>query len=355
MESMEMITEFWKNRSVFITGHTGFKGGWISLWLHQLGAKVYGYSRHPKTFPNFYTVANLESIFQESFIGEINDFNYLSKALRKSNPSLILHMAAQPLVRESYANPIETYNTNVMGTVNILEAARNLKNLKAIVNVTSDKCYENKEWIWPYREEDTLGGIDPYSNSKACAELVTKSYKISFLEKEKIGIASVRAGNVIGGGDWSKDRLIPDFFRALLSGEVLNIRNPNAIRPWQHVLEPLFGYLKLSEKLILNSPKYSGAWNFGPFHKDIRSVSEVIDFLATKKEDFKYFLSPDDNLYEAKILKLDSTKAREILGWDPKWSLEDALLKTLEWNDAFLRQDNMREFSLKQIECFLMS
>ncbi len=348
-----MIQDFWKNRSVFITGHTGFKGGWISLWLHLMGAKVYGYSRNPSTNPNFYKITNLESVFEKSFIGEINDFDYLSEALNKSNPSLIFHMAAQPLVRDSYENPIETYNTNVMGTVNILEAARKLKNIKAIVNITSDKCYENKEWIWPYREEDALGGIDPYSNSKACAELVAKSYHASFMEKENIGIASVRAGNVIGGGDWSKDRLIPDFFRALINEEVLNIRCPKAIRPWQHVLEPLSGYLELSKKLILDSSKYSGAWNFGPFHKDARSVSEVIDFLASKKKNLKYFLNQSNNLHEAKILKLDSTKAREILGWEPKWSLEDALLKTLEWNDAFLKKDNMRVFSIKQIENFL--
>ena len=353
MEGMGMIKEFWKNRKVFITGHTGFKGGWIALLLHHLGAKVYGYSRNPSTRPNFYDIANLESIFEKSFIGEINDFNYLSAVLNQSNPSLIFHMAAQPLVRDSYVNPIETFNTNVMGTVNILEAARSQENIKAIVNITSDKCYENKEWIWPYREEDVLGGRDPYSSSKACAELVAKSYKLSFLEKENIGIASVRAGNVIGGGDWSKDRLIPDFFRALNNGEVLNIRSPNAIRPWQHVLEPISGYIMLAEKLILDNKKYSGAWNFGPYQKDTRSVSSVIDFLVSKKNNSKYSFNKKENLYEAKTLKLDSTKARENLGWEPKWTLEEALSNTLEWNEAFLRKENMKDFSIRQIDSFI--
>ena len=344
---------FWKDRKVFITGHTGFKGGWISLWLHSMGAKVYGFAREPNTNPNFFHVTMLSSIFEESFIGEIDDFDYLSASLKECKPSIMFHMAAQPIVKDSYLDPVETYRTNVMGTVNILEAARNSESLKVIVNVTSDKCYENKEWIWPYRENDRLGGKDPYSNSKACAELITKSYQYSFLENKGIGIASVRAGNVIGGGDWSKDRLIPDFLRSLNNSEVLDIRSPNSIRPWQYVLEPISGYIKLAEKLKNNIHKYSGGWNFGPKYSDSWSVSSVVEFLAKKKDKLKWHVNEKNQFPEARILKLDSTKAREVLNWSSKWNVEEALLKTLEWHDAFESKYDMKEFSLNQIQDYL--
>ena len=344
---------FWKDRKVFITGHTGFKGGWISLWLNSMGAKIYGYAREPNTNPNFFSVANLSSIFEESFLGEINDIENLSESLNKCKPSIIFHMAAQPIVKDSYLHPVETYETNVMGTVNILEAARNSESVKVIINITSDKCYENKEWIWPYRENDRLGGKDPYSNSKACAELITNSYKLSFLDQKGIGIASVRAGNVIGGGDWSKDRLIPDFFRALKNSEILNIRSPNSIRPWQYVLEPISGYILLAEKLTNNISTYSGGWNFGPKSSDFWPVSAVIKFLAKKEDKLKWHFNEKVEFHEARILKLDSTKAREELNWKSKWNVEKALLKTLQWHEAFEKEYDMKKFSLKQIEDYL--
>ena len=267
-----MTSSFWNGKTVFVTGHTGFKGGWIAHWLSELGACVHGYALNPPTTPNFFTETNLQERLVGANIGDIRDLGLLDKAIKQSKPDIVIHMAAQPLVRESYNTPVETFSANVMGTVNVLEASRRVGTVKAIVNITTDKCYDNKEWIWPYRESDRLGGHDPYSASKACAEIVAAAYRSSFLSDADIQLASVRAGNVIGGGDWATDRLIPDFLRALDAGETLKIRSPNAVRPWQHVLEPLSGYLMLAEQLYEQGEPFAEAWNFGPNEEDARSV-----------------------------------------------------------------------------------
>ena len=344
-----MNPDFWRNRSVFLTGHTGFKGGWIALWLSQLGAKVHGYSLAPPTTPNFFTATQLEDRLQSSTIADIKDLSKLAAAMQVAQPSIVIHMAAQPLVRESYNTPVDTFATNVMGTVNVLEAARQAETVQAIVNITTDKCYENQEWLWPYRENDRLGGHDPYSSSKACAEIAAAAYRNSFLAEAGIHHASVRAGNVIGGGDWATDRLIPDFLRAIDAKETLRIRSPNAVRPWQHVLEPLSGYLMLAERLVTDGAAFAEAWNFGPEEFDAKPVSWIVEWLCQKLPHARWELEGAPQPHEAGLLKLDSAKAKTRLGWAPRWSLETALDKTLEWHQAWRNKQSMAEIAIAQI------
>ena len=350
LEDLEMNRDFWRNRSVFLTGYTGFKGGWIALWLSQVGAKVHGYGLAPTTTPNFYTVTQLQDRLQTSTIGDIRELSKLVAAMQAAQPSIVIHMAAQSLVRESYNTPVETFATNVLGTVNVLEAARHLETVQAIVNITTDKCYENQEWLWPYRENDRLGGHDPYSGSKACAEIAASAYRNSFLSKSGIQLASVRAGNVIGGGDWATDRLISDFLRAIDAGKPLRIRSPNAVRPWQHVLEPLAGYLMLAERLVIDGAEFAEAWNFGPEECDTKPVSWIVERLCQKLLGARWELERQSQPHEAGLLKLDSAKAKTRLGWAPRWSLETALDRTVEWHGAWKEGQSMAETSIQQIE-----
>lgn len=350
MEDMVIMNNFWLDKTVFITGHTGFKGGWLSLWLQKLGAKIYGYSLAPSTEPNFFTAAHVEENMTDSKIADIRDAATLKSAMQQAQPDIVFHLAAQPLVRRSYTAPVETYTTNVMGAVNLLEAVRATPTIRAIVIITTDKCYENHEWVWGYRENDPLGGYDPYSSSKACAELIAAAYRRSFLEKSGVALATVRAGNVIGGGDWSTDRLIPDFLRAVDLGETLRIRSPGAIRPWQHALEPLAGYLMLAEKLFDLDNDFAEAWNFGPADEDARSVRWIVERLASVMPTAQWTCNNDEeHPHEATYLKLDSSKARNRLGWAPQWSLKVALNKTVEWHTAWRSGKNMHTATLAQI------
>ncbi len=345
-----MNSSFWKDKIVFLTGHTGFKGGWITHWLYELGASVHGYSLGPPTNLNFFTETQLQKRLAHSTIGDIRDLMALTSALKTARPDIIIHMAAQPLVRESYKTPVETFAANVMGTVNLLEAARQVGTAKAVVNITTDKCYENKEWLWPYRENDRLGGHDPYSASKACAEIAAAAYRNSFLADSNINLASVRAGNVIGGGDWATDRLIPDFLRALDAGEMLTIRSPNAVRPWQHVLEPLSGYLILAEKLYTEGCRFAAAWNFGPNDDDSKPVSWIVDQLCSHTPGAKWQTEANIQPHEAGLLRLDSSKSKAELGWEPRWNLKAALNKTMEWHQAWRDKDDMALVTSAQIQ-----
>jgi CDP-glucose 4,6-dehydratase len=349
---MTIEKQFWKNKNVFMTGHTGFKGSWLALWLQQLGANVIGYSLLPSTPTNLFTEANV-SKNMVSIIDDIREYDTLSDAIQTYHPDIIFHLAAQPLVRYSYLHPIETYATNVLGTVHLLEAARNCPSIKAIVNITSDKCYENREWERGYHEEDTLGGHDPYSNSKGCAELVTSAYRKSFFQKDNsssIGVASARAGNVIGGGDWAQDRLIPDIITSFIQQKNLEIRSPQAIRPWQHVLEPLSGYLLLAEKLYNEPAHYSEAWNFGPDANDAKSVSWIVEHLHQRWDNQPSHITVKPSaLHEAHYLKLDCSKAHSKLNWHPKWSLDKALDATTAWYKSWHAKDNVRNICLNQI------
>jgi CDP-glucose 4,6-dehydratase len=347
-----MSPGFWHGRAVFLTGHTGFKGGWIALWLSQLGAQVYGYALNPPTNPNFYTATRLGDRLANSTIGDIRDLQKLAAAMSAAKPSVVIHMAAQPLVRESYNTPVETFTANVIGTVNIMESVRQTETVEGIVNITTDKCYENREWLWPYRENDRLGGHDPYSASKACAEIAAASFRSSFLTQAGIQLASVRAGNVIGGGDWAPDRLIPDFMRALDAGKTLRIRAPRAVRPWQHVLEPLSGYLTLAERLVTDGTDFAEAWNFGPDESDAKPVSWIVERLCQKIPHANWGLEGTPQPHEAGMLKLDSTKAKNRLGWSPRWSLETALDKTVEWHQAWKEGQSMAEVTINQIEAY---
>ena len=352
MESLVVNPGFWRDKTVFLTGHTGFKGGWIAHWLCELGAVVYGYSLEPPTSLNFFTETQLKKRLAQSTIGDIRDLASLTSALNYASPGIVIHMAAQPLVRESYNTPVETFATNVMATVNLLEATRQVGTVKAIVNVTTDKCYENKGWPWPYRENDRLGGHDPYSASKACAEIVASAYRNSFLADAKIHLASARAGNVIGGGDWATDRLIPDFFRSLDVGKTLTIRSPNAIRPWQHVLEPLSGYLLLAEKLYSEGSAFAEAWNFGPNAGEAKSVRWIVDQLCTRTPGAKWQIENVQQPYEAESLKLDSSKAKVKLGWAPRWNLETAINKTTTWYQAWREKEDVAAVTSAQIRAY---
>lgn len=345
---------FWSGRSVFLTGHTGFKGSWLSLWLQMKGANLSGFALKPPTHPSLFEVADV-SYGMRSTIGDIRDARTIASSLRDASPEVVIHMAAQPLVRASYRNPIETYETNVMGTVHLLEAVRQTPSVKAVLIVTSDKCYENREWQWGYREIDPMGGFDPYSSSKGCAELVTAAYKRSFFPSEnfadhRVAIASARAGNVIGGGDWAEDRLIPDFIRAIFDGKPLIVRNPVATRPWQHVLEPLQGYLDLCERLLEKGAEFAEAWNFGPSDEDARPVSWIADRLVAKwGEGAGWIQDQSYHPHEAKWLKLDCSKAREALRWHPRMNLSLALDLLVEWFKEFEAGQNMRNITLSQI------
>lgn len=344
---------FWRNKVVFITGHTGFKGGWLSLWLNAQGAKVHGYALPPATSPNFFTEAKVSQVLESNTIANIEDIATLRNSIQKVQPDIVLHLAAQALVRLSYDEPVITYATNVMGTVNLLETVRGIHSVKAIVNVTTDKCYENKEWLWPYREDESLGGYDPYSSSKACSELVTAAYRNSFLSKQGVRVATARAGNVIGGGDWSTDRLIPDFLRAMDNQQLLKIRSPNAIRPWQHVLEPLAGYLLLAEKLFDDGESYAQAWNFGPSEDDAKPVSWIVNRLTEAIPCAAWKTDSNPQPHEAGYLKLDSSKARNILGWKPRWNLDTSLQKIIDWHSYWKNGGDMQSFSLAQIADYL--
>lgn len=347
-----MNKNFWKNRNVFITGHTGFKGGWTALCLSNLGANVYGYSLPPSIKNSFFLATRLKEHLKKSTFSNILDPESLLKEIKSSEASIIFHMAAQPLVSESYKNPLNTYKTNVIGTINIFEAARQLDFVKGIINVTSDKCYENFELIRPYRENDRLGGNDPYSSSKACAELVSNSYRKSFFTELNKYLATVRAGNVIGGGDYAEDRLIPDIFKALDNNKNLNLRSPNSIRPWQHVLEPVFGYLKLAEKLIKNKGKYAEAWNFGPHDTNNKSVLYIAKYFKKKFKNLKIRYDQKFIYRETKILKINSTKSKSILGWKNVWNIDTALDKTIEWYMAQKSNQDMCSVSLCQINSY---
>lgn len=353
MEMLGINANFWRGRSVFLTGHTGFKGGWLAHWLCDLGAKVHGYSMEPPTVTNFFTEAKVAGRVEVSSIGNILDVAKLRGALKASKAEIVFHLAAQPLVRRSYKEPLETLTTNVIGTANVFDVCRSVESVAAIVNVTSDKCYENREWPWPYREVDPLGGHDLYSASKACSEIVTGAYRRSFFAERGLQLASARAGNVIGGGDWATGRLIPDFLKAFDNGEVLKIRSPDAVRPWQHVLEPLCGYLTLAEKLCTSQGSYSDAWNFGPNDGDSRSVSWIVSELCDRIDGGQYSTDRRDQLHEADILNLDSSKARAVLGWAPRWDLGTALSKTLEWHEAWRSKANMADFTCRQIQAYV--
>jgi len=357
---IKSLGNFYEGKNVFVTGHTGFKGSWLSLWLHFLGAKVTGYALDPPTRPNLFELCKLDKLIN-SIICDVRDLDSLKKSMLETKPDIVIHMAAQPLVRESYRNPVETYSINVMGTVNLIEATRNCNSIRAILNVTSDKCYENKDWCWGYRENEPLGGFDPYSNSKACSELITLSYKDSFFnemdyETHGVCLASARAGNVIGGGDWGIDRLFPDCIRAFLNGENVVIRYPNAVRPWQHVFEPISGYLLLIQKMYENGPKYAGGWNFGPNDYDAKTVEWVIKEICTKwGEGASYEIDKDcgKNFHEANYLKLDCSKAKSLLNWCPKWTLAQAIDCVIEWTKAYKERQNVKEVCLMQIKEYM--
>lgn len=351
-----MTPGFWRGRRVFLTGHTGFKGSWLTLWLQALGAKVTGYALAPPTRPSLFEQARVATGI-DSHLGDVRDAGSLLRALQEAQPEIVIHMAAQPLVRYSYDNPVETYATNVMGTVHLLEAVRGAGSVRALVNVTSDKCYDNREWVWGYREDEAMGGFDPYSSSKGCAELVTSAYRRSYFGAREAGggrppaLASARAGNVIGGGDWALDRLIPDMLRAFSSGHPVVIRNPHAVRPWQHVLEPLYGYLTLAEALHQGGDAFAEGWNFGPRDDDARPVQWIVERLvAMWGGQAAWELDAKVQPHEAGHLKLDCSKAHARLGWTPKWTLEQALARIVRWQQALIQGSDMREVTLQQIE-----
>jgi CDP-glucose 4,6-dehydratase len=345
----------WNGKHVLLTGHTGFKGSWLSLWLQRKGAELCGIALDAPTKVNLFQDARVEQ-GMESVIGDIRDAELLKRTFTRHRPEIVFHMAAQPLVRTSYADPLGTYSTNVMGTANVLEAARHTDGVRAVVVITTDKCYENHEWEWPYREADRLGGYDPYSNSKACAELVVSAYRNSFFNPAKydghgVAIASVRAGNVIGGGDWAEDRLVPDIVRAWTEKRPVRIRNPRAIRPWQHVLEPLRGYTAVAGSLIDDGPKSGEAWNFGPEQTDAQPVEWIIGELKSLwGEGARWELEEGIQPHEAQSLKLDWSKAAARLGWRPALNLKEALAMTAVWYQERLRGQDMRAFTLAQIE-----
>jgi len=354
-----MNAEFWCGKRVLLTGHTGFKGSWLSLWLQSMDAQVVGYALAPPTEPSLFEVAGVGA-GMTSVIGDILDLEHLRSVFAEHKPEIVIHMAAQPLVRYSYAEPVETYSTNVMGTVNLLEAVRGTPGVKAVVNVTTDKCYENREWAWGYRENEAMGGYDPYSSSKGCAELVTAAYRNSFFNsatfnvKHSIAIASARAGNVIGGGDWAEDRLIPDIMRAITQGRSVTIRNPHAIRPWQHVLEPLSGYLKLAQKLYEEGAAYAEGWNFGPNDEDAKPVQWIVEQLTQSwGEGASWLLDGGEHPHEAHYLKLDCSKAKGRLDWHPRWHLDEALKRIVDWQKQYLYGRDMRAVTIEQIDLYL--
>jgi len=345
-------SEFWQGKRVYLTGHTGFKGSWLSLWLSSMGVIVKGYALNPPTSPSLFDEAKITNKI-DSEIGDIRDLNQLTISMVEFNPDILIHMAAQPLVRLSYKEPLETYETNVMGTVKVLEAARSCPNLKSIVSVTTDKCYENKEWVWGYREDDPMGGHDPYSSSKGCAELVSSAYRRSFMQEKNVGLATVRAGNVIGGGDWADDRLIPDILRAFEKNKPVVIRNPSSTRPWQHVLEPLSGYLVLAQALYEDPTSYAEGWNFGPHDEDAKPVDWILNHMVASWPGASWQLDRDAHPHEAGYLKLDVSKAKVKLNWQPAWHLEHTLAKIVHWHQAWLNQEDMQALCLQEINEYM--
>jgi CDP-glucose 4,6-dehydratase len=344
-----MNTSFWNGKKVLVTGHTGFKGSWLCLMLQLAGARVSGYALAPPTEPSLFEIAKIDEFLFCNYISDVRDADRLSAAMQADEPEIVFHLAAQSLVRYSYAKPLETFDVNVMGTATLLEVARNYSSVKTVVNVTTDKCYENREWEWAYREYEPLGGRDPYSASKACAEIVSAAYRDSFLAKSGKSLATVRAGNVIGGGDWATDRLLPDFFRSVERNEVLKIRSPDAIRPWQHILEPLSGYVRLAELMYQNAGKFSSAWNFGPSDDDAKSVSWILDYLSARIDGAAWEIEGGEKVHEAQYLKLDSSRARQYLGWVPKWNLPRALEMTYVWMESWRAGKDMKQVCVNQI------
>lgn len=344
------MLEFYKNKKVFVTGHTGFKGSWLTLWLNALGAEVMGYSLLPDAEPSLFNVINIESKCKSVF-GNILDKEKLEKTMADFNPDIVFHLAAQPLVRKSYSEPLLTYETNVIGTFNVLETARKCSSVKAFVNVTTDKCYENREIEHAYCEHEPMGGHDMYSSSKACVEIMSSSFRRSFLQEGlSYSMATARAGNVIGGGDWAEDRLIPDCVRFINENKPIEIRNPLAIRPWQHVLEPLSGYLILGQKLYEEGEKYAQAFNFGPGASSVLTVADVAKKVVENYGKGVVIINKNDDLHEANLLMLSAEKAREYLNWMPKYNADEAIQKTVEWYKRFYNGENMVDFSLNQIK-----
>ncbi|MGX8940675.1 CDP-glucose 4,6-dehydratase [Symbiopectobacterium sp. Eva_TO] len=354
-----MVTpDFWQGKKVFVTGHTGFKGSWLCLWLQSMGAEVKGYALQPPTNPSIYQSADVAE-GMSSVIGDIRDYHNLERSLKAFSPEIVFHLAAQPLVRLSYDIPIDTYSTNVMGTVHLLEAVRKVGGIRAVINITSDKCYENKEWVWGYRENEPMGGYDPYSNSKGCAELVASAFRQSYFNADKYhehgcALASVRAGNVIGGGDWARDRLISDILKAFEDQRPVLIRNPHAIRPWQHVLEPLSGYLCIAQALYLKGTEYSEGWNFGPLDEDAQPVQWIVEKLVCAwGDDASWVLDNGEHPHEAHYLKLDCSKAKMRLNWSPLWRLDETLNRIVEWHKAWLSGTDMRQITLNEINDYM--
>lgn len=349
-----MTPTFWHGRRVFVTGHTGFKGAWLSLWLQQMGAELTGYALPPATSPNLFDVAGVERGMR-SITGDVRDLPALQSAMQQAQPEVVLHLAAQALVRPGYADPVGTYASNVMGTVHLCEAVRQTPSVRAVVCVTSDKCYANQEWEWAYRESDPMGGHDPYSASKGCSELVAASYRDAYFpagEHARHGVAlgTARAGNVMGGGDWSADRLLPDLLRAADQDEAVSIRHPDATRPWQHVLDALAGYLLLAERLHAQGPRHAGAWNFGPDEADVRSVRQIVAQLQRQLPLKAEFATRSTGPHEAQALRLDSAKARHRLGWRPAWTLDQALGQLVNWHLAWRQHQDMRGVCTEQID-----
>ena len=356
MEAVALSPSFWSGKRVLLTGHTGFKGGWLALWLQSWGARVSGFALPPSTSPSLFELARVGDGMQ-SHIGDLRDLPALQAVMAAVKPEIVLHLAAQPLVRESYRDPLATYATNVMGTLNLLEAIRQVGGVKACVVVTTDKVYANHEWPWPYRENEALGGHDPYSSSKACCELVAQSFAASFFPAERyaehgLALATARAGNVLGGGDFAPDRLVPDVLAAWMRGEPVTLRYPQAVRPWQHALEPLAGYLQLAQGLYEQGVAVAGAWNFGPADDDMCAVGEVVQRLAAQWHQAPGLVIERSPLHEAGLLRLDSSRARQLLGWAPRWSLDRCLQQTLAWHQAWQRGDDMQAFTLSQLTAY---
>jgi len=351
--------DFWRGRRVFLTGHTGFKGSWLSIWLRSMGAEVYGLALAPPTTPSLFNEANVAE-GMSNCIGDIRDYQTVASAMSACQPEIVIHMAAQPLVRLSYREPVETYATNVMGTVHVLEAVRHTPSVRAVVNVTTDKCYENKEWVWGYRENEPMGGFDPYSNSKGCSELVSSAYRNSYFNPASYGkdhcvaFATARAGNVIGGGDWAQDRLVPDILCAFEAGRSVEIRNPLATRPWQHVLEPLSGYLVLVESLCERGAEVAEPFNFGPEEADARPVQWIVEELVSMWGGMASWHHSDaTHPHEANYLKLDCSKAKARLNWQPRWTLGQALSNIVTWHRSWLAKEDIQQVCIEQIRQYM--
>ncbi len=356
MEKLGVNAAFWQNKRVLLTGHTGFKGSWLALWLESLGAQVTGFALDPGTQPSLFELARVGSSLDDRR-GDLRNLDALLDLMTASRPEIVLHLAAQPLVRESYRDPLGTYASNVMGTLHVLEAIRKVGGVRACVLVTTDKVYANQEWLWPYRESEPLGGHDPYSSSKACCELLAQSYAASFFPPDRydqhgLSLATARAGNVLGGGDFAAERLIPDVLCAWSANEPVTLRYPQAVRPWQHALEPLAGYLLLAQHLFLHGAEYGGAWNFGPGDHDMCSVGDVVAKLASKWPRAPGLLVETSDLHEAGLLRLDSSRARQRLNWRPRWSLEETLKHTLDWHLAWKAGQDMRQFTQHQLALY---